>query len=82
MEVFYILVGNRIVPSVKEMDQTLDALLVFLGLYYLLDFHYLHQYEASLAVLHYYIFGDRSIPGGMLESFNVILQDYNMFKTG
>ena len=56
--------------------------LFFLGLYYLLDFHYPHQYEASLAVLHYYIFGDRSIPVGMLESFNVILQDYNMFKTG
>ena len=83
MEVFYILVGKRIVPSVKEMDQTLDALLVFFfGLCYLLDFHYPYQYEASLAVLHYYIFGDRSIPGGMLEGFNVILQDYSMFKTG
>ena len=60
----------------------MDSILGRLGLYCLLDFAYPHHYKAHLTVLHYFIFGDRSIPEDMLESFNAILQDYNMFMTG
>ena len=35
----------------------------------------------GLTEVRYFIFGDRSISGDMLESFNAILQDYNMLKT-
>ena len=60
------------------MEQPLDVLLGSLGLNYLLDFDFTHQDKAALAVLHYFIFSDKSIPGDMLESFNETLQDYNM----
>ena len=43
-----------------------------------LDFNYPHQYKAGLTVLHYFIFGNRGIPWDILESFNAILQGYNM----
>ena len=49
---------------------------------YLLNFNYPYEYKAGLKVLHYILFRDKSIPRYMLESFNVILQNYNMFKTG
>ena len=64
------------------MEQPLDALLVFSGLYYLLNFNHPHKYETGLTVLHCFIIDDRSIQGDMLESFNIIFQDYNMLKTG
>ena len=66
------LAGNRIVYSINKMEQLLDSLLVLLGLYYLLDFDYPHYYKAGLTVLHYFIFGDRSIPGNMLERFYML----------
>ena len=63
------------------MEQPLDALLVFSGLYYLLNFNHPHKYETGLTVLHCFIIDDRSIQGDMLESFNIIFEDYNMLKT-
>ena len=62
------------------MEQILDSLLDFLGLYHLLDFDYPHLYEASMIVLYDFI-SDKTIPGEMLETFNAILQDYKIFKT-
>ena len=72
---FNLLAGNRMVSRINKMKQPLDVSLGFLGLYYLLEFDCPQQYEGGLAVLHYFIFGDRSIPGDMLASFTAILHD-------
>ena len=64
------------------MEHPVDAILGLLGLCYLLDFDYPHQYEVDLTVLHYFTCCDRSVLWDILESFNATLQDYNIFKNG
>ena len=73
---FHLLIGSTIFSSINEMEQQVDGVLGFWGLCYLLDFDYPHQYKTGLK------FGNRSIPGDMLDSFNIVFHHYNIFKTG
>ena len=71
------MVATSIVTKIERKENPVTALLAYIGMYYLLNFHYLQHYEAGLTALHFVFFEDKHIPLDILSNYNKILEQYN-----
>ena len=79
MEIFYLLAGNRIVSNINKMEQPLELLPGFLGLYCLVIFYHSHHYSDNTPLPY---ISRQNHSREYIGEFYATLQDYNMFKTG
>ena len=77
---FCLIVSNKIISKIDKEREPIMALLVYIGLYYLLDCNYPLQYEVGLTVLHYIFYEDSSIPVDILVHFSKSLEQFNKYK--
>ena len=77
----YLIVGRQIVCTI-ERQHLREALLAYLGLYYLLDLDYPALLELGFTLLQYIFFQDQKTPGDMVATFNATLLEFNKFQKG
>jgi hypothetical protein len=74
-----LIIGRKIV-SVVERKHLGEAVLAYLGLYYLLDLDYPASHELGFTLLHYLFFEDETTPGDIVQTFNATLAAFQKFQ--
>ena len=63
-----------------HIRQSREALLAYIGTFYLLDYDYPATYEIGLTMLRFFLFGDKQIPSDQIQPFNSELQEYLKYE--
>ena len=67
--------------SIIPLDKIKEAVLTFIGSFYLLDADYPKPHELGLTVLHNnLLFEDKATPADLVPAFYLALQNYSKFK--
>ena len=74
-----IFIGQQIVTRVSG-KKLAEALLAFLGMFYLLDVDYPTTHEVGLTMLQNLLFADHCAPQDMSAAFNATLSEYMKYK--
>ena len=76
----YIIVGKTILSKI-EIKSLPEAVVAFMGTFYLLDFDHPKFFEIGLNVLQYFIFQDSNVPKDIAQTFNMNLAAYKKYKS-
>lgn len=57
-----------------------EALLAYIGTFYVLDYDYPAAYEIGLTMVHFFLSGYKQIPSDQIQPFNSELQEYLKYE--
>ena len=78
-ETVYVIVGKIILLQVS-MECLAEAVVAFIGTFYLMDFDYPKQHEYGLLMLQAIVFMDERVPSDVKSAFEGVAKAYRKYK--